>query len=335
MPRLARLDAPWVLHHIMIRGIERGKIYINERDREDLLDRLSKLLPETQTACYAWVFMENHAHFLFRTAMAPLATVMRRLLTGYAVSFNRRHKRSGQLFQNRYKSIVCQEDIYLRELVRYIHLNPVRAGIVSSLSELNRYAYCGHSVLMGKKRRKWQDVAYVLGYFGDTHRRARREYYSYMEAGLGQGHRDDLTGGGLIRSLGGWSEVRKHGLWGQSHLKSDERILGKSDFVADVISQANESFDRKYELKQLGYDLDRIAERVAEICEIKRDDIFVRGKQQKRVKARSIFCYWAVRELGTSLTELARRFNMSVSAVGYSVDRGERIVHENDYQLIE
>ena len=335
MPRLARLDAPWVLHHIMIRGIERRKIFINERDREDLLDRLSKLLPETQTACYAWVFMENHAHFLFRTAMAPLATVMRRLLTGYAVSFNRRHKRSGQLFQNRYKSIVCQEDIYLRELVRYIHLNPVRAGIVSSLSELNRYAYCGHSVLMGKKRRQWQDVAYVLGYFGDTHRRARREYYSYMEAGLGQGHRDDLTGGGLIRSLGGWSEVRKHGLWGQSHLKSDERILGKSDFVADVISQANESFDRKYELKQLGYDLDRIAERVAEICEIKRDDIFVRGKQQKRVKARSIFCYWAVRELGTSLTELARRFNMSVSAVGYSVDRGERIVHENDYQLIE
>ena len=90
MPRLARLDAPGVLHHIMIRGIERRKIFLNNKDREDLLERLSKLLPETKTACYAWVFVPNHAHFLFRTGLVPLATVMRRLLTGYAVGFNRR-----------------------------------------------------------------------------------------------------------------------------------------------------------------------------------------------------------------------------------------------------
>jgi REP element-mobilizing transposase RayT len=318
----------------MIRGIERRNIFNNDKDREDFLERLSIMLPETKTACYAWVFIPNHAHFLFRTGKDPLATVMRRLLTGYAVSFNRRHKRQGQLFQNRYKSIVCQEDIYLRELVRYIHLNPVRAGIVSSLAELNRYGYCGHSTLMGKKKRLWQDVDYVLGSFGDTHRSARRKYYSYMEAGLGQGHRDELTGGGLIRSLGGWSEVRRHGLKGQGqHIKSDERILGESDFVADVISQANEAFDRKYELKRLGYDMDRIAARVAEVLEIEKDDIFLGGKQQKRVKARSLFCFWAVRELGISLTELARRLNISVPAVGYSVDRGEIIARENDYRL--
>ncbi|MBM4331217.1 MAG: transposase, partial [Deltaproteobacteria bacterium] len=136
MPRLARLDAPGVLHHLMIRGIERRKIFWNEQDREDFLDRLSRLLPETDTACYAWVFISNHAHFLFRSGQVPLATVMRRLLTGYAGSFNRRHKRRGHLFQNRYKSIVCQEDTYLRELVRYIHLNPIRAGIVATLSDL-------------------------------------------------------------------------------------------------------------------------------------------------------------------------------------------------------
>ncbi len=178
MPRLARLDAPGVLHHIMIRGIERRNIFYTDNDREDMLDRLSILLPETRTYCYGWVLIPNHAHFLLRTGQVPLATVMRRLLTGYVVSFNRRHKRTGQLFQNRYKSIVCQEDIYLRELVRYIHLNPLRSGIVSDLAELDRYAYCGHSVLMGKKRRRWQDVDYVFGYFGDTHRRARKEYYS-------------------------------------------------------------------------------------------------------------------------------------------------------------
>ena len=131
---------------------------------------------------------------------------MRRLLTGYAVSFNRRHKRHGQLFQNRYKSIVCQEEVYLRELVRYIHLNPIRAGIVRTLTELNKYPYSGHSVLMGRKKRPWQDVDYVLSYFDDTPRRARKEYVSYVEASLDQGRRKELTGGGLIRSLGGWAE---------------------------------------------------------------------------------------------------------------------------------
>jgi len=121
----------------MIRGIEGRKIFGNNKDRNDFLDRRGKLLPMTKTACYAWVFMTNHAHFLIRTGLVPLSTVMRKLLTGYAVSFSRRHKRHGQLFQNRYKSIVCQEDAYFKELVRYIHLNPIRAGIVSGLKELD------------------------------------------------------------------------------------------------------------------------------------------------------------------------------------------------------
>ena len=165
MPRLARLDAPGVLHHIMIRGIERRNIFRIKKDREDFLKRLSILLPEIQTCCYAWVLMSNHAHILLRTGNVPISTVMRRLLTGYVVSFNRRHKRRGHLFQNRYKSIVCQEDIYLRELVRYIHLNPVRAGIVRDLTQLNTHAYSGYSAIMGEEERPWQDISYVLGYY--------------------------------------------------------------------------------------------------------------------------------------------------------------------------
>lgn len=335
MPRSARLDAPGVLHHLMIRGIERRKIFRNDEDREDFLERLSNLLPETETSCYAWAFLPNHAHFLFRSGNVPLATLMRRLLTGYAVSFNRRHRRSGQLFQNRYKSIVCQEDAYLRELVRYIHLNPVRAGIVAALADLNYYAYCGHSALMGRKKRPWQDVDYVLSYFGETIHRARKDYSSYMEAALDQGRRSELTGGGLIRSLGGWSEVRQHALKGAEHIKSDERILGDSDFVADILSRAEEKFDRKYELKRLGYDLDRITARVVEIYDLKEDDILSKGKQQRKVKARSLLCFWAVRELGISLTDLARHFGLSVPAIGYSVERGELIARENGYQLVE
>jgi REP element-mobilizing transposase RayT len=200
MPRSARLDAPGVLHHIMIRGIERRKIFLDDKDREDFLSRMEKLIPATKTSCFAWAFMPNHAHFLLRTGSTPIAALMSRLLTGYAVSFNFRHKRSGKLFQNRYKSILCQEDAYLTELVRYIHLNPFRAGLVNELDALNRYAYTGQSVLMGKIKREWQDSDYVLKYFGKQRYSARRQYEAFVEEGIDQGHREELAGGRDMRS---------------------------------------------------------------------------------------------------------------------------------------
>jgi putative transposase len=230
---------------------------------------------------------------------------------------------------------VCQEDAYLRELVRYIHLNPIRARIVSDLNELDGYDYCGHSALVGRKKRPWQGVDYVLSYFGQPSRRARKEYCSFIESGLDQGRRSELTGGGLIRSLGGWSQVRKGGLKGREHLKSDERILGDSNFVADVLSQAEEKFNPNYELRRLGYDLSRVVKRVAEICQLKEKDMLSKGKQQRIVKARSLLCFWAVRELGMSLTDLARYLGLSVPGVGYSVERGGIIAFENDYQLVK
>ena len=141
MARRARLDAAGVLHHVMIRGIERRNIFRSTADRRDLIDRLAALLPETKTACYAWAFMPNHAHFLLRSGPSGIAYLMRKLLTGYVVSFNRRHRRTGQLFQNRYKSIICQEEVYFKELVRYIHLNPLRSKIVPTSSGLDHYSF--------------------------------------------------------------------------------------------------------------------------------------------------------------------------------------------------
>jgi len=116
------------------------------------LDRLALILEETQTQCYAWALIPNHFHALLRTGATPLSKVMRRLMTGYAVTFNKRHRRSGHLFQNRYKSIVCEEDPYLLELVRYIHLNPLRAGMVKDLRELDKYPWTGHSTILGRRK---------------------------------------------------------------------------------------------------------------------------------------------------------------------------------------
>jgi putative transposase len=333
MPRIARLDTPGLLHHIMIRGIERRRIFNDDKDRENLIERLSVLLPETKTLCYAWAFLSNHAHFLLRSGPRGIAGLMRRLLTGYAVSYNRRHSRHGQLFQNRYKSVICQEDRYLLELVRYIHLNPLRARVVTDLRELNGYSYCGHSALMGKRKRKWQDSEYVLGFFGKRAGEARKKYLSYVEKGISMGRRPDLVGGGLIRSLGGWDEVKKLRLTGQDRIKGDQRILGETDFVMDVLSESEEDFSRKYRMKARGFGFEKVAERVSSISHLEKDYITGRGRQRNRVRARDLLCYWCAIELGIPMADLSERLDMTLAAVSYAVKRGEEVAKETGCRL--
>jgi len=292
------------------------------------------VLSETDTKCFSWALIPNHFHLLLRTGACPLSTVMRRLLTGHAMNYNRRHRRSGQLFQNRYKSILCQEDTYLLELVRYIHLNPIRAKLVTDIKALDKYSFCGHAVIMGKKKKDWQDDGYVLKLFDGKRSTARRRYKIFVQKGIQAGKRPDLTGGGLIRSSGGWT-VLKSLRRAKIHFKSDERVLGNSDFVERVLRSANEALDRKYDLKSKGYNIEKLSDRVAKILSISPEDIFQPGKQPVKVKARSLFCYWAVRELGFTMTDLASKLNISQPAVSMSVQRGEHIASENGYSLMD
>lgn len=335
MPRQSRLDAPGVLHHVIIRGIERRKIFWDSADQQSFVDRLAVLIPETQTCCYAWVLMTNHAHFLFRSGPQGISTLMRRLLTGYAVSFNRRHNRYGPLFQNRYKSIICQEDAYLKELIRYIHLNPIRAKMVGDLKTLGQYPFCGHGVLAGYWKQSWQDDGYVLTFFAESLSLARRRYLSYVEAGLDQGRRPELVGGGLIRSLGGWEEVKKNRQQKMGRIKGDQRILGDSDFVASMLNQARQTYERGYQLKAKGVDLDYIAAKAAKIYGIELEDIFAKGRMKTRAEARGLLCYWATRELNIPLSDLAVKLSMTPSGVSYAARRGEAIVRENNLRLTE
>ena len=158
MPRGARLDSPGTLHHVILRGIERRRIVDDDKDREDFVSRLGKIALDTDTPVYAWALMTNHAHILMRSGPAGLPAFMRQFLSGYAIFYNRRHRRYGHLFQNRYKSIICEEDPYFMELVRYIHLNPLRARLIKDFDLLRKYPYSGHSTLMGKVKKDWQDA---------------------------------------------------------------------------------------------------------------------------------------------------------------------------------
>jgi REP element-mobilizing transposase RayT len=333
MPRQSRIDTPGALHHIIARGIERRKIFDDDQDRDDFLKRLTLILGQTQTACYAWALIPNHFHLLLRTGAVPVATVMRRLLTGHAQSYNRRHRRHGHLFQNRYKSILCQEDPYLLELVRYIHLNPMRAGLVKDMDHLDIYPFSGHGVIMGAYKHPWQNSDAVLSFFGKRTNSARRAYRSFVAQGIDQGKRADLTGGGLIRSAGGWAAViekRKTGI----HLKSDERILGDSDFVGQILTENDEAFERRYTLRARGVDINYIARRVSGLLDMPVEEVWLPGRYKRLVTARSLICFWAAHELGAGMAFLARRFKISIVAVSKSVQRGAEIAKKGGYELL-
>lgn len=264
----------------------------------------------------------------------PIANLMLRLLTGYAVSFNLRHKRTGNLFQNRYKSILCQEDAFLLELVRYIHLNPIRAGLVSSMHQLDRYRYCGHAVLMGKRNYDWQDTNYVLSLFGKRVASARKAYRAFVEKGVKKGRRPNLTGSGIIRTAGGWAALKAYRRQ-KMNIKCDERILGDSDFVESVLKEQNEHLERRYRIQIQGYDFDKVIDRIAKTFELKPEEVLRNVKQRRRVKARSLLCYWAVEELEMTGTAFGRLLKMSGSAVSRAVERGEKMAADMKLKLIE
>jgi hypothetical protein len=257
---------------------------------------------------------------------------MRRLLTGYAVTFNMRHNRSGRLFQNRYKSILCQEDQYFLELVRYIHLNPLRAKLVPDINGLDRYPYCGNSRIMGYFTSPWQNINEVLSFFGKQRSAARKKYQQFLEKGIGQGKRTDLIGGGLVRSLGGWEKLKSLRRM-QGHLKGDERILGDSDFVQAILKSADESMQEQYRLKAIGYDFEKVIQRVSSIFNLDNKDLLRPNKQPKYVKARSLICYWAVKKVGISSLNVASKLGIKQPSVSRAAVRGEKIALKEGFSL--
>ena len=314
MPRQPRLDAPGTLHHVMGRGIEGRKIFRRDADREDLLSRLGELCQEGSLAVYAWALMENHFHLLLRTGHQPLSKSMRKLLTGYVINFNRRHKRYGHLFQNRYKSIVCEEDPYLLELTRYIHLNPVRGGVVQDVKALSEYPWTGYSVLMDRVKRDWQETDSVLAYFGKRKKLARRGYEEFVKDGVSQGRRPELVGGGLIRSLGGWAEVlsvRRKGM----KASSDPRILGRIEFVEDLLSEVGEREKDTLRLSAPIRDIRQVAKEITKGEGLEESDLRSGRRQRKISRGRRLFCQLAVGKMGYPGAEVARFLGVTTSAV--------------------
>ena len=315
MPRHARLDLPGLLQHVIVRGIERRKIFLDDQDREAFVSRLATLVETTHTQLLAWALIPDHFHLLLRPTETTLAHFMRRLLTGHAVRFNLRHRRSGHLFQNRYKSIVCEDEAYLLALTRYIHLNPHRARLVEDLEELDEYPWCGHSVLVGRRECTQQGTEEILNRFGRTLAEARRGYRGFVEAGIALGRQDDLVGGGLRRSLHGEETDPKHP---QAH---DERILGDGEFV-EALWQEESLRER------LGprLSVEELVKRVAAFFDLEPSALFRRSNRSAVSEARALVCALAVRELGYTGVEVGRYLGLKRAGVSLAVRRGEAAI---------
>jgi len=256
---------------------------------------------------------------LVRTGTRPLPRSMRSLLTGYAGAFNRRHKRVGHLFQNRYKSVVVEAEPYLLELVRYLHLNPLRAKVVPDLRALDRSPWTGHSALLGTVPRPWQDTATILAQFGPTPRRAIRAYRAFVQDGLPQGRRPDLQGGGLVRSLGGWAAVAQLRR-GREAYQGDERVLGAPAFVEELRRAAAAPAERPPKRPALMAVLGALAATAG----LPPEALAGIGRSPRIARAREGAAYLWCRVAGQSGRVLAAALGLSHQAVSAAAARGER-----------
>jgi REP element-mobilizing transposase RayT len=307
----------------MARGLDRQLIFRDDQDREDFVRRLASLAEAGAVSVYAWVLLPNHFHLLLRTRKRALPRTMRSLLTGYAGTFNRRHRRSGHLFQNRYKSIVVDEEPYFLELVRYLHLNPLRAGLVSGLAGLARYAYSGHPALLGKISYPWQETGEVLRQFARTLRQGRTQYVAFMAEGVRAGRRPELMGGGLVRSMGGWAAVQKLRR-GREGYASDERILGGSEFVEGFLEELQREEVRRTRAARRAPDLPSLVAKVAHNSGITIEALVGGGRRRDICWARDGLAFLWVEVLGRSGRHLARELGIRPESVYKGARRGRK-----------
>jgi putative transposase len=330
MPRTSRIDAPGAVQHVMVRGINRQPIFDGQEDQEDLLRRTDLLLREEGVRCYAWVLMPNHLHFLLQSGERPLWRFMHRLAGSYAQAFNRRHARTGHLFENRFKSKLVGNMAYLLELVRYIHLNPVRAGIVRDVGNLSDFAWSGHAELTGAQPEHLIDVTEVRSWFGDS----LEEQLSAINFAMLDGLDVDL--GALERE--------------QAALPGSEAgcgvalpfVVGKGrsrprttvgEFGELALEQAEARSAVQLRLRLDGWTACRIVHLVAAVVGANVDEVRSQSRGVAASQCRALTCHLACLALGLTPAEVARELGISSPAVWRAVRRGFALLPEEEGRI--
>lgn len=260
MARKPRLEVEGGLYHIIVRGVDRRDIFHTREDHQKLLALLAVQKGKLPFYLYAYCLMTNHFHLLMERREDDIGRIMHRVLTGYTQYYNRRYRRSGHVLQGRHRAILCQSDPYLAELVRYIHLNPVRARMVR---KVENYPFSSHRAYMGIDPAGIVDVDPVLRRFGPRRAVARRRYAKHVAAGMKLGHLDELY-------------------------ETPSGVLGSEEFVDAMIHRMGE-FKPKgtpHAAKFTGVDANDLLKAVEMVCKVAREDICGKAKGRSLVAAR-------------------------------------------------
>lgn len=269
MARRPRPLAPGLLYHVIARGNHRQKIFLDPTDYQAYLDRLAKYRRQHHVEPYAYCLMPNHVHLLLETAAVPLPKFMQGLQQSYTQYFNRRHRKVGHLFQGRYHAIVCEKDRYLLALVRYIHLNPVRAGLVR---HPDRYPYSGHRAYLTGSATAVLDPTLVLRLLG-----GRQAYQRFVLGSMNEGHKDEY------------------------YQVEDQRFLGTGDFAQRIKAEAHETPWRRVPARPLH----RVLKDVARALDVSPAELASPDRGWHLSRVRVLVAYSLVRRLGYRLTEVA------------------------------
>ena len=284
---------------------------------------MEQVLLDSDASCFAWAVMNNHFHLLLRTGLTPISRIMSRVMTSYAINYNLRNKRSGHLFQNRYKSIICQEDAYLLQLIRYIHNNPVRAKIVANMEELDHYPFTGHAAIVGNMKCAFLRTDEVLGYFSHERRKALKLYKEFVLNGWHEEKRNELTGGGLIRSLKGMG-INPEG--SQNREAYDERVLGSGEFVEAILKEA--TLKEECQPAKSRMSLEELINKVCGYTKIGVEELLSDGRLRHISNTRAIICCLGISCLGYSASSLSRSLKIRHSSVLAAAERGKQFVLE-------
>jgi len=291
MARRPRIHFPNALYHVIARGNQRQDIFLDEQDYQRYLSYLSEYKSRHQFHLYAYALMRNHVHLLLEVEVTPLSKIMQGLQFRYTRYCNRRYGNVGHLFQGRYKAILCDKDAYLLELVRYIHLNPIRSHLVGDLAG---YRWVGHHNYIGRVKDDLIDADFVLRQFGGTKSIARKRYTDFIKDGLNRGHEDKY------------------------YKVKDQRFLGEGEFVERLESQRVADEPVLYEIP-----LEDIVMEVGKVVGIAPDRMYSLSRDRQGAFGRGLAAYLARKLSGYRVKDVARHFHREPVAISQGMMKVE------------
>ena len=294
MARRPRLFAAGVLYHVIVRGNQRQKTFTAESDYQAYIERLARYRKKYDYVLHAYCLMPNHVHLLVESSEQPLAKFMQGLQQSYSQYFNLRHRKTGHVFEGRYKAILCQKDQYLLQLIRYIHLNPVRAGMVRSPE---RYRYSGDHVYLQGKATETIDPATVLSMLG-----GKQAYRRFVQDGLSEGHKEEY------------------------YAVEDQRFLGAEGFGARLLKKETGLSGKKLTRRSI----ETVARELAKLLKVDVQALCSPDRGWAISKARTIAAYVLVRRLGYRLSDVAAYFGRDMATLATLLARLSDRVQAND-----